>query len=495
MTWSSPQQQKLEPCLARLGTMPEDKPSFISQVNAINDTEQLRHMLFEKERERAGLANDLDVAAQLGLVVSETNEALQLKLAYLEQENDMLRQELSQIQPTTDSPTTYTSASTHTRDTTTSPPPDNDTTYTYDTINEADDRIRLTQELNQARKELTKFRKEMDGLSAQLNDMASEMVDSRARVSMYAKRLAEVEHKLATTREMNANLQAVLEKALTSQKQSSSNTSHLVRNIQVDLSRVVSENDQLRARIADLEGQQIESEEQLAMMVAQAKKYSALLEQAQDTIHSLSEPRLSDDDTLSNGAGSVSSYWDGGKETEITKGPVFSAEFRQEMQKEIERNLNLRNEIRHRIITHESISSDKKKTKEGLKYLLSERSSDAGLMSISTSTSTTSSTMTMKQPEQTDDHHSQQQQQPSSSQHPTPITATMNTLRPASFLTGFGGFDNMGSGLGTTTNFITRGVPTAFTAPRGTGDTPSISTRFFQRLATRFDQQNDKKGR
>lgn len=171
------------------------------------------------------------------------------------------------------------------------------------------------------------------------------------------------------------------------------------------------------------------------------------------------------------------------------------------MQKEIERNLNLRNEIRHRIITHESISSDKKKTKEGLKYLLSERSSDAGLMSLSTSTSTTSSTMTMKQPQQTDDDHSQQQQQQPSSQHrptqqhPTPITATMNTLRPASFLTGFGGFDNMGSGLGTTTNFITRGVPTAFTAPRGTGDTPSISTRFFQRLATRFDQQNDKKGR
>lgn len=185
-----------------------------------------------------------------------------------------------------------------------------------------------------------------------------------------------------------------------------------------------------------------------------------------------------------------------------TQGPVFSAEFRQEMQKEIERNLNLRNEIRHRIITHESISSDKKKTKEGLKYLLSERSSDAGLMSISNSTSTTSSTMTMKQHQQTDDDHSQQQQPSSSSssqqptkQHPTPITATMNTLRPASFLTGFGGFDNMGPGLGTTTNFITRGVPTAFTAPRGTGDTPSISTRFFQRLATRFDQQNDKKGR
>ena len=39
-----------------------------------------------------------------------------------------------------------------------------------------DERIYLTQELEQARQELTKFRREMDGLSGQLNDMASEMV-------------------------------------------------------------------------------------------------------------------------------------------------------------------------------------------------------------------------------------------------------------------------------------------------------------------------------
>lgn len=43
-------------------------------------------------------------------------------------------------------------------------------------LSEEDERIYLTQELDQARRELTKFRKEMDGLSAQLNDMASEMV-------------------------------------------------------------------------------------------------------------------------------------------------------------------------------------------------------------------------------------------------------------------------------------------------------------------------------
>ncbi|KAI9491902.1 hypothetical protein BDB00DRAFT_831112 [Zychaea mexicana] len=544
MTYSTTQHQQLEPCLARLGTMPEDKPSFVKQVNAVDDIETLRRLLIEKERERASIANDLDVAARLGLVISETNEAIKIKLAQLEQENDLLRQEFTKTHASSNHHNHHNDL-THARDSTTSPPPDDNYTYHHhdnhhhlhhhdhhndqhyqphhDFTDAADERIYLTQELDQARRELTKFRREMDGLSAQLNDMASEMVDSRARVSMYAKRIAEVEHKLATTREMNANLQALLERALASQKQSSSNTSHLVRNIQADLTRVVKENDQLRARIADLETQQVESEEQLAVMVAQAKKYAALLEQAQDTIHGLSEPRLSDDDTLSNGGaeGSVSSYWDGGKETEITKGTVFSVEFRQEMQKEIERNLNLRNEIRHRIITHESISSDKKKTQEGLKYLLSERSAD-GLMSVSTSSSTTSSsntTTTTKQShhlqppslsfssyqiqhdDQSTHHHQTHHHQESSttatsssssSSSSSTATATattaplpQTTLRPASFLTGFGGFGSDNS-LGPT-SFITRG--TRFAASRGTTDMPSISTRFFQRLATRFDEQ------
>ncbi|ORY99272.1 hypothetical protein BCR43DRAFT_503985 [Syncephalastrum racemosum] len=532
------EQPILEPCLARLGTMPEDKPSFVQEVHSVTDINILRRRLIEKERERQSIANDLDVAARLGLVISETNEALQIKIAHLERENHLLQQEFGQ-------PTSHSTSSSSS----TSFPPSNSSStlhHTHENNNHyadlnqhhyesaEDERIYLTQELEQARQELAKFRKEMDGLSAQLNDMASEMVDSRARVSMYAKRLAEVEHKLATTREMNTNLQMLLEKALTTQKQTSSNTTHLVKNIQTDLSRVVIENDQLRARIADLENQQIESENRLAAMVAQAKKYAALLEQAQDTIHSLSEPRLSDDDTLSNGmsAASVSSYWEGGKETEITK-----AKFRQEMQKEIERNLNLRNEIRHRIVTHETISSDKKKTQEGLKYLLADRGESnsthivgggggggsggglgglggAGLgsggagglagLSASVSSSThTSSTVVSPSPvagraasisgeEPTENntyantqHHPQQQLHASQAQTPQ-APPTMNTLRPANFLTGFGGYE-LGS-----SNFITRGMsgtPRSFSSFRPEGEQPSISTRFFQRIATRFEQK------
>ncbi|KAI9470757.1 MAG: hypothetical protein EXX96DRAFT_585626 [Benjaminiella poitrasii] len=492
--------QELEPCLARLGTTPEDKPSFVKEVYAVNDIETLRQIIIRKERERQSIANDLEVAAHIGLVISETNEAIQIKLEHLERENRMYQEELIRLQHQTHNSKKELIA-TH----------NNGHLLTDE---EEDERIHLTQELDQARKELNKFRKEMDGLSAQLNDMASEMIDSRSKVSIYAKRLAEVEQKLAATREMNTSLQSLLDKALTSQKQSSSNTTHLVKNIQMDLSRVVAENEQLRARIVELENQQAECEEKLAAMVIQAKEYATRLEQAQDTIHSLSEPKLlNDDDDLSSlnhssfQSFSVSSQ-DGYKETEITKGPVFSAEFRQEMQKEIERNLNLRNEIRHRIITADSdINKKNKKSQEGLKYLVSERE-NGGLASLSTSTSSSTNSSSILSTVMKKDilnhhtassmnqqvHEDQDQEQPVKSIPSPPPSAPI--LRPASFLTGFGGFGSeTGLGLGgmAGSSFITRGIPPrSFTTNNTRGDVPSISTRFFQRLTSRVDDYEKK---
>ncbi|RCI04179.1 hypothetical protein CU098_008417 [Rhizopus stolonifer] len=461
-------QRDIEPCLARLGTTPEDKPSFVKEVYAVDDIDTLRQIIINKERERQTIANDLEVAARIGLVISETNEAIQLKLEQLERENRMYQEELRSR------PTCHEKS-------------DNEE------INDEEERIFLQQELDQARRELSKFRKEMDGLAAQLNDMASEMVDSRSKVGVYAKRLAEVEQKLAATRDVNANLQSLLDKTLTSQKQSSSNTSHLVKNIQVDLERVVNENEQLRIRIAELEQQQVENEEKIAAMVIQAQEYASRLEQAQNTIHNLSEPKLhEDDELLSFHSGfhplSVSSQ-EGAKETEITKGAVFSAEFRQEMQKEIERNLNLRNEIRHRIITADNTTnSDKKKSVEGLKYLASERES-AGLASLSTSTSSSTNSSILSTVMKKDIMHT------STQHHPTPpppvqeeeqTTPKAPMLRPASFLTGFGGFGSDGLNMGG--NFITRGMPPrTFSSVGSKNNEPSISTRFFQRLTSRLE--------
>lgn len=86
---------------------------------------------------------------------------------------------------------------------------------------------------------------------------------------------------------------------------------------------MVSENEQLRARISELENQQVECEEKLAAMVIQAQEYASRLQQAQDTIHSLSEPKLQDDDDLNSMSTTFNSFsvssQDGLKESEITK--------------------------------------------------------------------------------------------------------------------------------------------------------------------------------
>lgn len=232
------------------------------------------------------------------------------------------------------------------------------------------------------------------------------------------------------------------------------------------------------------------------------------------------------------------------------------------MQKEIERNLNLRNEIRHRIITADPHNSDKKKSQEGLRYLVSERE-NAGLASLSTSTSSstnssilstvmkkemihttaaaavaavtntapnlnqhasntthtnhtynTSNNININNNNNNHSHHQTTQQMsppsaaaaaavpPQSSSTTVEDEPKAPVLRPASFLTGFGGFGSE-TGLGIGGNFITRGIPPRAFAPSSTssatnalsasrGDGPSISTRFFQRLASRLDDYDKK---
>jgi thiamine phosphate synthase YjbQ (UPF0047 family) len=191
------------------------------------------------------------------------------------------------------------------------------------------------------------------------------------------------------------------------------------------------------------------------------------------------------------------------------QGAVFSAEFRQEMQKEIERNLNLRNEIRHRIITADTTHhTDKKKTQEGLKYLVSERRESAGLASLSTSTSSSTnssilSTVLKKEiPQQQHNHHHTTSHNNNNhlQSHYHEEEPKQPVLRPASFLTGFGGFGGSSAEGLANANFITRGIPprTFTTAPSTISSSsrshnePSISTRFFQRIASRLDDYDNK---
>lgn len=360
-------------------------------ILAIGDVHKLHEIIMEKEREKQHMASDLDMAARLGLAISEANEDLQAKVSYLELERNNLKAELARSLEFK-SNSAENNLTGYMEDLRVSNP-NNEMSHSLEPMSPIEERNRLRQQLSEAMRELERFHKEMDGLSVQLNDMAVEMTESQTKVGVYSKRLAEVEHTLATTQEMNVNLQILLEKALNSQKQSNASTNHVVRNIQSDISKVLNENSRLRKKINELEEYQAHCENKLVQLVDQAKEYASLLQQAQDAIYQMNEYKYSSDIETSTPytfpPQSPTINWDNTiiKESEITKGPVFSAEFKHEMQKEIEKELLLRNEIRHRIVKHDPYTPGKQHAAEGLKYLLSERQH----LSASNSTSTSSS--------------------------------------------------------------------------------------------------------
>lgn len=51
-------------------------------ILAIGDVHKLHEIIMEKEREKQHMASDLDMAARLGLAISEANEDLQAKVQH-----------------------------------------------------------------------------------------------------------------------------------------------------------------------------------------------------------------------------------------------------------------------------------------------------------------------------------------------------------------------------------------------------------------------------
>jgi hypothetical protein len=52
----------------------------MKEIFAISDVHKLHEIIMEKEREKQHMASDLDMAARLGLAISEANEELQAKV-------------------------------------------------------------------------------------------------------------------------------------------------------------------------------------------------------------------------------------------------------------------------------------------------------------------------------------------------------------------------------------------------------------------------------
>ncbi|CAG8570462.1 8230_t:CDS:2 [Paraglomus brasilianum] len=338
-----------------------ERQAFLEEVNSIDDKDILRRMLIEKEQEKETIVTNLDIAARLGLVVSEKNEELQLKLNLATQGEAQAYMKLNALEE--ENRLLYSKASRS-----------NELAAQLSVSEEQikvlkEHKIFLQKELDIARRELKKFRKELDNLSGQMNDMTDDMLESRNKVNTYAKKLADVEQHLADTQEMNVNLSIQLEKALSSQKISSATTTQIVKMIQADLGRVVLENEHLRASINELETRQFQCEGKLSEMMVSAQEYAHLLEEAQDTIHSLSENRLeSDIENLEISPGRSRNNAAKTKTKESLppmKGTPFSTEVEQSLEKTIEERL--KSQMSPRINIGPPVD-----TKKGLKYLLPE---------------------------------------------------------------------------------------------------------------------------
>uniref|UniRef100_A0A1D1XF22 SWI5-dependent HO expression protein 3 n=1 Tax=Anthurium amnicola TaxID=1678845 RepID=A0A1D1XF22_9ARAE len=355
--------EDIDPLLSAMPPVTEDeKQGFIDEVNSIDDTEVLRRMLIQKEQEKDHIVNNLDKAARVGLAISNENEELRMKLDFATQAEEEAFMKLSALEEENRKLFSKASRSNELASQLAASEEQNKVLREH--------KVFLQKELEAARRELKRFRKELDNLTGQMNDMAEDMWESRNKVSTYAKKLVDVEQHLSDTQEMNVNLSIQLEKSLSSQKVSSATTTQIVKMIQADLGRVVLENEHLRASINELENRQVKCEGKLSEMMVSAQEYAHLLEEAQDTIHSLSETRLeSDIENLEISPGRSRGHTDVVKESPPLKGTPFSTEVEQHLEKTIEERLiSQRNPPR---TSRNQSPLEVKRAAAGLKYLLS----------------------------------------------------------------------------------------------------------------------------
>ncbi|KAG0351610.1 hypothetical protein BG005_008912, partial [Podila minutissima] len=246
-----------------------DTDDLILQVERIHDPAVLKRMLIEKEQERQDLASNLDLAARLGLGLQQQLEQVEMesyaKLQSLQDQNLVLQSKANRSKELS----TQLAGSEHEVKTLTG------------------HNHFLQRELDSCRRDLKTFRQELDELTEQMAEMGAEMMEAKIKVNSYARRLGEVEQELATTQELNVNLQVQLENALHRQKQTHSSTTQAVKLIQSDLGKVFSESDTMRLTLEELESRQIKCEGKVFEMMTNTREYAQLLEEAQDTIHNL----------------------------------------------------------------------------------------------------------------------------------------------------------------------------------------------------------------
>ncbi|KAI9025069.1 hypothetical protein CLU79DRAFT_746122 [Phycomyces nitens] len=150
---------------------------------------------------------------------------------------------------------------------------------------DAEGQSRFLNEIGKAREQLMRFRNEMDGLAKQMDGIEIDLRDSKNRV-------LEIEEDLTTTQEVNVNLQVILERAVSRQKETDVSATRTMRHIHADLASVVQQNSQLQGRLATIASYQREYQGNATDVVERMREYAEMLEQAQGTIQMLQFPRI-----------------------------------------------------------------------------------------------------------------------------------------------------------------------------------------------------------
>ncbi|KAF9298765.1 hypothetical protein BGZ88_004670 [Linnemannia elongata] len=249
--------------------MQEYDDDLLAHVDHIHDPAVLKRLLIQKEQERQGLSLNLDMAARLGLDLHQQLQRYEIesaaKLQSLQDENLALQSKANQSQELS-----YQLANSEHE------------------VKELRGKNRFLQrELDTCRQELKTFRKDLDQLSEHMTQISAEMFDAKNKVNSYARRLGEVEQELVQTKELNVNLQVQLDSALQKQKQTQSSTTQVVKMIQSDLGRVFSDRDTMRLTLEELETRQMQCEGKVVEMMTNTREYAQLLEEAQETIHTM----------------------------------------------------------------------------------------------------------------------------------------------------------------------------------------------------------------
>ncbi|GJJ69052.1 hypothetical protein EMPS_01398 [Entomortierella parvispora] len=259
----------MAPSPASIASAVPDEDEIWAEFERIQDPMMLKEKFYEQHQH---MRAQLDMAGRYGLSLQQDVEELQ----------DAQVQSYAQIQSLQDENSMLKTRAHHAMDLSSQLSGSENEVRTLTTHNES-----LQRELDGCRKDLKSFRRELDSLVEQMTEMGSEVLDAKTKVSVYARRLTEVEQELSVTKEANVDLQVQLQTALDKQKQSQSSTAQVVKNIQSDLGKVLSDSGTIRSTLEELENRQVKCEDKVVEMMTNTKEYAHLLEEAQETIQTL----------------------------------------------------------------------------------------------------------------------------------------------------------------------------------------------------------------